>query len=89
MEVFGDIEMVGNVESLNNNYYLEGTATHGANNVGDDVPERCSEQYMQSQEFVDELNIYVNTYNEEHKNDEDFVSLRRWKYNQGDYPSFE
>lgn len=32
---------------------------------------------------------YVNNYNEEHKNDEDFVSLRRWKYNQGDYPTFE
>lgn len=46
-------------------------------------------EYMQSQEFVNELNTYVNTYNEEHKNDEDFISLNRWKYNQGDYPSFE
>ena len=41
------------------------------------------------EEFVNELNTYVNNYNEEHKNDEDFISLRRWKYNEGNYPTFE
>ncbi len=45
--------------------------------------------YMKSQEIVSKLNEYVNSYNEEHKNDEDFVSLRRWKYNEGNYPTFE
>jgi len=46
-------------------------------------------EYMNSQEFVNELNTYVDTYNEEHKNDEDFIALRRWKYNAGNYPTFE
>ena len=48
-----------------------------------------SKSEIQSQEFVNELNTYVNNYNEEHKNDEDFISLRRWKYNEGNYPTFE
>ena len=46
-------------------------------------------EQMQSQEFVNTLNSYVDTYNEEHKNDEGFISLTRWKYNEGDYPTFE
>ncbi len=48
-----------------------------------------SKSEIQSQEFVNELNTYVNNYNEEHKSDEDFVELRNWKYNPGDYPTFE
>lgn len=51
--------------------------------------ESSTKEYMQSRELVDKLNTYVNNYNEEHKNDTDFVSLRRWKYNAGNYPTFE
>ena len=49
----------------------------------------CTQEYMQSQNFVDELNDYVDTYNEEHKNDENFVKLSRWKYSERNYPTFE
>ena len=46
-------------------------------------------EQMQSEEFVSELNTYVDNYNEEHKNDEDFIALKNWKYNEGSYPTFE
>lgn len=46
-----------------------------------------TKEYMQSQEFVDELNNYVDSY-ETDAGEED-VPLLRWKYNQGDYPTFE
>lgn len=74
--------------TVENAYYLDSTASYGYK-YNPDPSNGVNKQYMQRQEFVDELNIYVNTYNEEHKNDEDFVSLKRWKYNQGDYPLFE
>ena len=48
-----------------------------------------SKGQMQSQDFVDALNSYVDTYNEEHKNEEGFIKLSRWKYNEGEYPTFE
>lgn len=48
-----------------------------------------SKEYMQSQEFADKLNTYVDNYNEEHKNDENYVPLKNWKYNSGDYPTYE
>ncbi len=35
--------------------------------------------FMQSQDFVDILNTYVETYNAEHGEDEDFVELLTWK----------
>lgn len=50
---------------------------------------RYTKEQMQSQDFVDTLNSYVNTYNEEHKNEEGFIKLSRWKYNEGEYPTFE
>ncbi len=34
--------------------------------------------FIQSQEFVDILNSYVNTYNLEHKDEEDFIELSSW-----------
>ena len=50
---------------------------------------RYNEEQMKSQEFVNTLNSYVDTYNEEHKNDENGVLLKRWKYNIDSYPTFE
>lgn len=38
---------------------------------------RYNEEQMKSQEFVNTLNSYVDTYNEEHKNDENGVLLKR------------
>ena len=48
-----------------------------------------SKSEIQSQEFVNELNTYLDTYNEEHKNDDGFIELKRWKYTEGNYPTFE
>lgn len=68
-----------------NNFYLkESGATVGISSAIEKT-----EQELKSQMFVNELNTYVSTYNEEHQNDEDFISLKIWKYNDGDYPSFE
>lgn len=71
--------------SYENDFYLEGSAK----DIGLTTSIKKTEEELKSQEFVDELNTYVNNYNEEHKNDEDFVKLNRWKYNEGNYPIFE
>lgn len=61
-------------------YYLEGSAT---------IFERTTKknpntkEYMQSQEFVNELNKYVD------ENSTEEIVLSRWKYNEGEYPTFE
>lgn len=68
-----------------NNFYLEGSAK----DIGLTSSIKKTDDELKSQEFVDELNTYVNNYNEEHKNDENFVKLNRWKYNEGNYPIFE
>ena len=74
--------------TVENAYYLETTAIYGYT-YSPDPSNRVNKEYMQSQDFVNELNTYVNTYNEEHKNDEGFIQLKRWKYNEGSYPTFE
>ncbi len=71
--------------SYKNIFYLEGSGK----DIGLTDSIKKTDEELKSQEFVDELNTYVNNYNEEHKNDEDFVKLNRWKYNEGNYPIFE
>ena len=66
---------------------LMGTVSKPNYNRGEAIQKTLEE--MQNQDFVNKLNIYVNTYNEEHKNDEGFIELKRWKYNAGSYPTFE
>jgi len=39
---------------------------------------KVDENYLKSSDFVNELNTYVETYNEEHKNDEGFIALKNW-----------
>ena len=43
-----------------------------------------TEQYMKSQEFVTLLNQFVSSYESE----DETITLRTWKYNEGDYPTF-
>lgn len=71
--------------SYENIFYLEGSAK----DIGLTSSIKKTENELKSQEFVNELNTYVDTYNEEHKNEEGFVKLNRWKYNEGNYPTFE
>lgn len=68
-----------------NDFYLEGSAK----DIGLTSSIMKTENELKSQEFVDKLNTYVTAYNNEHKNDEGFIELKRWKYNEGSYPTFE
>ena len=43
---------------------------------------------MKSTEIVNKLNEYVTTYNEENKDNEDFVKLKYWKAGDNGYPTF-
>lgn len=70
------------VYNIENNFYLEGSATKGIYNFPDNA-ETKTKEYMQSQEFVDELNKYVD------ENSTDDIILSRWKYNEGEYPTYE
>lgn len=77
--------------SLDTSYYLDNVnvAANVQFNRTQIGSGRYTKEQMQSQDFVDTLNSYVNTYNEEHKNEEGFIKLSRWKYNEGEYPTFE
>ena len=81
-----DAKQTSNEAEIRERIQLAVTATK-TNNLGELNKESIEEEL--TKEFVDELNTYVNNYNEEHKNDEDFVKLNRWKYNEGNYPTFE
>lgn len=70
------------VYNIENNVYLEGSATKGIYNFLDNA-ETKTKEYMQSQEFVNELNKYID------ENSTDEIVLSRWKYNEGEYPTFE
>ncbi len=80
------------------NYYHELYNVYGTGNfMGAEVATEYNKgeastktlEEMKTEAFVDLLNINVNTYNEEHKNEEGFVQLNKWKYNVGNYPTFE
>lgn len=67
---------------IENNYWLEGTAVKGIYNFPDNSQAKTKE-YMQSQEFVNELNKYID------ENPIEGITLLKWKYNEGNYPTFE
>ena len=48
----------------------------------------CTREEMQSTEIINKLNEYVKNYNEEYKNNEDFVELKQWKKGENGYPTF-
>ena len=62
-----------------NNFFLEGAGEKG--NFSS-INEK-SKEYMQSQEFVNELNKYID------ENPIEGITLLKWKYNEGNYPTFE
>lgn len=70
------------VYQIENNYWLEGTAVKGIYNFPDNSQAKTKE-YMQSQEFVNELNKYID------ENPIEGITLLKWKYNEGNYPTFE
>lgn len=70
------------VYQIENNFWLEGSAIKGIYNFPDNSQTKTKE-YMQSQEFVNELNKYVD------ENPIEGITLLKWKYNEGNYPTFE
>ena len=68
----------GTTESKNN-FFLEGAGKKGSFSS---IIEKTKE-YMQSQEFVNELNKYID------ENPIEGIILLKWKYNEGNYPTFE
>lgn len=71
------------VYKIENNFYLEGCgAIKGIYNFIDNSEVKTKE-YMQSQEFVDDLNKYID------ENEIEGITLLKWKYNEGNYPTFE
>ncbi len=49
----------------------------------------CTKQEMQSTEIINKLNEYVENYNQENKDNEDFIELKYWKKGENGYPTFE
>lgn len=68
----------GTTESKNN-FFLEGAGKKG--NFSSIIEK--TKEYMQSQEFVNELNKYID------ENPIEGIILLKWKYNEGNYPTFE
>ena len=78
------------ISTLNNCYYLEDSCDKAVGSKSMNITEgtfSCTKNYMQSDEFISELNSFVDTYNEEHKEDEDFIKLSNWEKGINGYPS--
>lgn len=69
----------GGNDDSQNNFFLEGSGQKGN---WDSLNEK-NKEYMQSQEFVDDLNKYID------ENQIEGITLLKWKYNEGNYPTFE
>ena len=48
----------------------------------------CTKEEMQSADFINELNEYVESYNQKNKENEDFIELKYWKRGDNGYPTF-
>lgn len=77
-----------NKSNLEQTYYLNNVEVAVARNQWSNTlnykGNAKDEAYMCSQEFVDTLNNYVDSYESDEK-----VTLLKWKYNEGNYPTFE
>ena len=48
----------------------------------------CTKEEMQSTDIINKLNKYVENYNQENKDKEDFIELKYWKRGTNGYPTF-
>ena len=48
----------------------------------------CTKEEMQSTDIINKLNKYVENYNQENKDNEDFIELKYWKRGTNGYPTF-
>ena len=82
-------EWISNLKAC---YYLKNCSKYVIGKVGTtqefDAIE-CTKQEMQSTEIINKLNEYVENYNQENKDNEDFIELKYWKKGENGYPTFE
>ena len=72
-------------------YYLKDTSKYviGSNVTTQEFDAtECTREEMQSTEILNKLNEYVESYNQENKDNEDFVELKYWKRGNNSYPTF-
>ena len=73
-------------------YYLKGTSQYviGAKVTTQEFDAtECTSEQMKNGNFLNQLNLYVNEYNEENKNNEGFVKLKNWQTGSNGYPTIE
>ena len=81
-------EWVTNIEKC---YYLKNCSS-GV--IGREITDQkfdateCTKEKMQSTDFINKLNEYVESYNQKNKDNEDFVELKYWKKGDNGYPTF-
>ena len=76
---------------IKNTYYKKGSckfAINSKNIEGIETYEK-EDNYLKSKEFLEKLNEFVKTYNEENKDDSTVIELRNWKTGENGYPTFE
>lgn len=76
------IAWVNPKSKIQNAFYHEKTSDAG---YATNYTKKITELEMQSQDFVDTLNEFVDNY--EPSEGEENITLLRWKYNEGDYPT--
>ena len=75
---------------IKNTYYKKGScefAINGKNIDGIETYEK-EDNYLKSEEFLEKLNEFVKTYNEENKDDSTVIKLKNWKTGENGYPIF-
>ncbi len=81
-------EWVTNIEKC---YYLKNCSS-GV--IGREITDQkfdateCTKEEMQSADFINKLNEYVESYNQKNKENEDFIELKYWKRGDNGYPTF-
>lgn len=73
-------------------YYLKGTSQYviGAKVTTQEFDAtECTSEQMKSDNFLNQLNSYVNEYNEENKDEEGFIKLKNWQTESNGYPTIE
>ena len=73
--------------TLNTCYYLNSSCNNavGGRNITEGTIS-CDEKYMKDGSMLEELNEFVESYNNEHKDEDGFIKLKKWIQVNGEYP---
>ena len=75
---------------IKNTYYKKGSCEFAISNKNIEGVEAYEKEdsYLKSKEFLEKLNEFVKTYNEENKDDSTVIKLKNWKTGENGYPTF-